>query len=275
MSTSIDQAFVKQFESDVFVAYQRMGSKFRNTIRTKDGVVGASDIFFKVGKGSAAPKTRHGLIPTMNVGHSYVECFLADQYAADWVDKLDRLKTNIDEIQLMANAGAYALGRKTDDIIITALATGANAKNVANGGVGLTKTKVLTGFEVFNGTDVPDDGMRFWSVGAQQWNNLLAIPEFISADYVDYEELPWEQGMTAKRWLGIMFYMHSGLPLATTTRTTFLYHYSSAGHCIAQDVETDITWHGDRGAHFVSNAMSMGAVKIDDAGILKVDCTEV
>jgi len=40
MSTSIDQAFVKQFESDVHLAYQRMGSKLRNTIRTKNNIKG-------------------------------------------------------------------------------------------------------------------------------------------------------------------------------------------------------------------------------------------
>lgn len=34
MSTSIAQAFVKQFEREVHEAYQRMGSKLRNTVRS-------------------------------------------------------------------------------------------------------------------------------------------------------------------------------------------------------------------------------------------------
>jgi hypothetical protein len=50
MSVSIDQAFVKQFESEVHQAYQRMGSKLRNTIRTKNGIKGSSTTFQKVGK---------------------------------------------------------------------------------------------------------------------------------------------------------------------------------------------------------------------------------
>ena len=34
MANTIDVAFIKQFESDVHMAYQRMGSKLRNTVRT-------------------------------------------------------------------------------------------------------------------------------------------------------------------------------------------------------------------------------------------------
>ena len=33
MSTSIDTAFIKQFEAEVHMAYQRMGSKLSNTVR--------------------------------------------------------------------------------------------------------------------------------------------------------------------------------------------------------------------------------------------------
>jgi hypothetical protein len=58
MSTSIDQAFVKQFEREVHQAYQRQGSKLRPTVRVKNGVLGSSTIFQRVGKGAAS--TRRG-----------------------------------------------------------------------------------------------------------------------------------------------------------------------------------------------------------------------
>ncbi len=45
MSTSIDQAFVKQFEQEVHAAYQRQGSMLRGTVRVKNGVVGSSTVF--------------------------------------------------------------------------------------------------------------------------------------------------------------------------------------------------------------------------------------
>src|ERR1700748_1161131 len=107
MSTLITQAFIKQFEAEVFQAYQRQGSKLRSTVRTKAGVIGASTVFQKVGKGVASTKARHGNVPVMNLDHSTIEIALSDYYAGDWVDKLDELKTNIDERQIIANAGAY------------------------------------------------------------------------------------------------------------------------------------------------------------------------
>ena len=45
-----------------------------------------------------------------------VEAQLVDYYVGEWIDRLDELKTNIDERQVLANTGAFALGRKTDEI---------------------------------------------------------------------------------------------------------------------------------------------------------------
>ena len=110
MSTSVDNAFMQQYEREVHVAYQRMGSKLRNTVRVKNGVTGASTTFQKVGKGTASTKARHGQVPVMNVDHTPVTCTLADYYAGDWVDKLDELKVNHDERQVTATAGGLCAG---------------------------------------------------------------------------------------------------------------------------------------------------------------------
>ena len=139
---TIDQAFIKQFEREVHEAFQRQGSKLRNTVRTINNVKGSSAIFQKVGKGTAATKVQHGMVPVMNLDHTNVECILQDYYAGDWIDHLDELKTNIDERQVIANAGAHALGRKSDEMIITAL-EGAATNVITDGNVGLTKDKVL------------------------------------------------------------------------------------------------------------------------------------
>lgn len=271
MPNSIELAFVKQFEREVHEAYQRMGSKLRPTVRSKSEVRGASTTFQRVGKGSAATKARHGQVPVMNIDHSPVECLLTDFYAGDWVDKLDELKINIDERQVIANAGAYALGRKTDELILAALA--AASLEAGTDTDGLTRAKVLEAFEMLGEADVPDDGQRTAVVGWKQWSDLLTIEEFASSDYVGADELPW-RGTQAKRWLGTLWLPHSGLPLAGSVRTCFWYHKTAVGHASGADVEVDITWHGDRAAHFVNNMMSQGACLIDDAGVIALPCLE-
>lgn len=274
MSVSINQAFVKQFEREVHESYQRLGSKLRGCVRTITNVQGSSAVFQKVGKGTAATKSTHGMVPVMNIVHTSVECPLLDYYAGDWVDRFDELRVHHDERQVIANAGAYALGRKTDELIITALAS-ATTNVISDGNVGLTKDKILQAYEVLGTADVPDDGNRFAVVGWKQWSELLKIPEFASADYNGTTSLPWAGGAQARKWMGTTWVQMSGLPIdANDIRSCFWFHKTAIGHASGSEVKTDVTWHGDRASHFVLNMMSQGASLIDGTGVVVMKSDE-
>lgn len=277
MSGSIDQAFVTQFQAEVHLAYQRQGSKLRPTIRSKANVKGASTVFQRVGRGIATSKARNNVVPVMNLEYSAVECFLQDHYAGDWIDKLDDLKTNSDEIGVLAASGAHALGRKTDELAIAALglgtreAVGTQAGQTDNDG--MTRAKVLLAFEMLGEMDVPDDGQRYAVVGWKQWSELLTLQEFSNAEYVGSEDLPWK-GTQAKRWLGATWIPHTGLTKTGVIRSCYFYHRTAIGHAVAAEIVTDVSWHGDRAAHFVNSMMSQGACLIDDAGVVRMRCKE-
>ena len=277
MSASIDQAFVKQYQAEVKEAYQRQGSKLRPMVRSKTEVRGASTVFQRVGRGTAASKTRNGVVPVMNLDHTAVECFLQDHYAGDWIDRFDELKTQHDERAVVANAGAYALGRKTDELIIAALdAATREAAGTAPGTTdddGLTRAKVLLAFEMLGEADVPDDGERYAVVGWKQWSELLTLPEFANADYVGGDQLPWK-GTQAKRWLGALWVPHSGLSRNGPLRHCYFFHRTALAHAAAAEVTTDVTWHGDRAAWFVNTMMSQGAVLVDDTGVVRMRAKE-
>jgi len=271
MSVSVDNVFVKQFEADVHLAYQQMGTKLRSSVRSKSGVVGASTTFQKVGRGTASTKSRHGIVPVMNLNHEPVECTLQDYYAGDWVDALDELKTNVDERRVVASAGAYALGRKTDELIIAAM--GSASQSVGDYTTGLSQSLILSAVEQLNANDVPDDGRRYAVVGVHQWNELLQMKEFVSAEYVGADS-PLVSGFETRKWLGITWILHNALPVTNKKRDCFIYHASAIGHACGQEVKTDISWHGERAAHFISNSMSQGAVLIDNTGIVRVKCND-
>jgi hypothetical protein len=207
----------------------------------------------------------------MNVEHTNAEATLTDYYAGEWVDRLDELKINIDERQVLANAGAFALGRMTDDLIIKALS--GSPKAAGTDSTGLTKEKVLEAFEMLGTANVPDDGQRYAIIGWKQWSDLLSLPEFSNAEFIGKDQLPW-RGSQAKRWLGTLWIAHSGLPLTSNVRSCFWYHKSAVGHAVGQDIVTDISWHGDRAAHFVSSSMSQGAILIDGDGVINLPCLE-
>ena len=111
MSTSVDVAFVRQYEKDVHHIFQLEGGHLRPSVRLKTNVVGRSTTFQKIGKGVATTKARHGVITPMNQSHTAIECALVDFYAGDWVDQLDEDKISHDERMAIAKGGAWALGR--------------------------------------------------------------------------------------------------------------------------------------------------------------------
>ncbi|AMW34744.1 hypothetical protein HEQ62_04000 [Haematospirillum jordaniae] len=272
MSVSVDKSFIKHFQADVHLAYQQYGSRLRPTVRSKGGIRGSSTVFQKVGKGTASTKARHGMVPVMNMDHTPVECILQDYYAGDWVDRLDELKTSLDERAVLVKAGAGALGRKTDELILAEMAKA--TVSALDGTTGMTREKALAAFEQLGNADVPDDGERFVIVGWKQWSELLKISEFARSDYIGPDALPW-QGTQAKRWLGSLWMPHTGLPLSEgKVRSCFWYHRTAVGHAVGSDVVTDISWHGDRAAHFVNNMMSQGAALIDTRGIVSMPCLE-
>lgn len=73
MSVSVVNAYSKDYGAQVHAAYQRQGTKLRNTVRVRNSVTGAIAVFQKVGKGLSSTKARHGKVPVMNIDHQSVD----------------------------------------------------------------------------------------------------------------------------------------------------------------------------------------------------------
>jgi len=275
MSDTIDQAFLTEFQDDVHLAYQQFGSKIRNTCRLKTNVKAETCRFQVYGSGVAGQKSRNGDVPVMNNVHSYKDATMADWYGADYVDKLDELKVNIDERQAAARSGAGALGRRIDTICVAALRLSLPAaQKVAHGSAGLTKAKVLSALEILNGDDgPPDDGERYALVGPHQWNELLNISEFKDADYTG-DLLPWTKGTEAKRWLNSTWILSNRLVLSGGYRYCLWYHRSALGLGENSEIITTIDWVAHKASYLVDSMMSAGAIRIDDGGVVEIACDD-
>ena len=261
MALDISDAFITQFESEVHVAYQRMGSKLRPLGRNITGVTGSTARFQKVGTGTAVTKARNADVAAMNLTHSSVDVTLSE------------LKTNIDERQVVALNAAAALGRKTDELITTALDGTSNT--TAHGSAGINTTKIFGVFESMGENDVPDDGQRYWVVAPDQWTELLAITAFADADFIGSDDLPYKGGMTAKRWLGYVWMVHSGLPDdGSSNRKTFCWHKSGIGVATGADIATEVNYVPEKVSNLVTSMLSQGAVLIDDNAVFEVQCSE-
>ena len=266
MANTIDTAFIKQFESEVHIAYQRMGSKLRGTVRTAGNVAGNIVRFQKIGTGSASTKSRNGNITPMELTHTTVEATMTDHYAAEFIDKLDELKTNIDERQAVATSAAAALGRKTDELLYTAMDAGANSSAIHDTGSALAKADLLSLFETFGTANVPEDGNRYLAMNPKGYADLFAITEFASSDFVGEQNLPFAGGMTMKEFLGFKIFSTS----AITAGKNMAYHTSAVGLGVNADISTEVNYVPEKASHLATSMMSMGAVVIDDNGVYEV-----
>ena len=267
---TISTSFIEEFESGVHMAYQRMGSKLRNTVRTRNGVKNKTT-FQKIGKGFATTKARHGSIAPMNLEHTNVNVTVEDYFAGEWIDDLDQLRINHDEMLIAQRSGAYALGRKTDDLIKAAMATTSSTHNETSNGITLAWSLQL--MELFGNNEVPDDGRRFVVVGWENWSQLMNIDQFSRAEFVGEADLPFPGGMSAKRWLGFTWFAHGGLDEAgsgNADRVCFAYHSDAIAHAIGADVSSNMQYHNDKDSYFVMNKMQMNSVLIDAEGVFKL-----
>src|SRR3990167_6865737 len=173
-------------EQEVHHLFQRQGGYLRAATRTKDNVVGTSTTFQKIGNGTATTKARHGVITPMNQDHTAMVCTLSDFYAGDWVDKLDEAKINHDERMAIAQGGAWALGRKVDSQIITALdGTTQTAVAWTFTSVHTVENSLLASVAALDEADVPNDGNRFVAISPLAYSAAMKVTSFASADYVD------------------------------------------------------------------------------------------
>jgi len=287
MATSITNSFITQYERDVHDVFQREGSVLKPTVRFKSDVVGSVATFQKIGTGTATTKARHGTITPMNQAHTAISTTLADFYAGDWVDKLDEAKINIDERMAIARGGAKALGRKCDDQILTTLdSTSSSTVTIAVGSSAAVRNGLLGMLEAMISNDAYEPGSMYGVMSPKLWAMASTINEFASSDYVGADGQVYNVGAPVgsfKRWAQVLWTVHSGVPnVGTSTAKVFLWNKAAIGYASGKapgnlagtmsgetSVGADITWHGDRAAHFVNHAMSGNSVMIDDGGVIE------
>lgn len=275
MANDIDDAFVTQYDSEIKLAYQRMGPHLRGTVRTSNEVTGNTVTFQKLGKGTANTKGRNSDVTPMNPTHATASATIADYYAPEYIDKLDLLKVRHDERRAIQESSVAAIGRQDDALQITALEAATTNQSTARNlsALGSTATAaVVTGIlsdhiSQLGRRDVPlQDGNLFSAVSLQVWDHLLTIDQFARSEYVGATPLaamPW----TARRWMGCEWRTHTGLTLNGTSRFILTWHKNAVGKGVGLEIGTEISYVPQKVAYLINSMTSVGYVAIDSDGI--------
>lgn len=273
----IAPAFVAQFDAEVKQAYQGM-AKLQGTLRTKNGVVGSTHRFTKIGKGIAGLHTPHADVTPMGLDYSTATATLADYVAPEYSDIFQQQKINFDERRELVMSVAGALGRRWDQASIDAMNASGTTNTVAvgigtNNGFNMAKLRRIG--KQMDQLGVPSSDRHLaWSATAKE--QLLGSTQATSSDFNSVMALVQGQIDT---FYGFKFHLiedrdEGGLTLAGNNRTLLAWHKQAVGVAVGIDMKTEINYVAEKVSWLVNGKLSLGAVAIDAEGISSITIDE-
>jgi hypothetical protein len=280
MAISISNAFVTLFDTEVKQAYQA-DAVLRNTVRLRTGVTASTHKFPKIGSGVAQVRVPQTDVTPLNVTYSQATVTLTDYIAAEYSDIFNQAKVNFDERQELVQVVAKAIGRRSDQMIIDALAASSTSLTVATsiGGAGtnLNMAKLREASRLLNTSNVPAED-RYILIHASQLSSLLSETAVTSSDFNSVKALV--QGDITS-FMGFNFITigdrtEGGLTGggSGSTRKVYAYHKMAVGMAESMAIRSEINYIPEKTSWLVSSMFSAGAVAIDAGGCVDITCTE-
>lgn len=279
MSSQLSAAYIAQFDAEVKQSYQAM-SQLAGTVRTRNGVVGSTHRFPKMGKGIASPHVNQSDVTPMGITHTNATATLSDWNAAEYSDIFMQAKVNFDERRELVQVVGNAIGRRFDQLIIAAANAASSPETVTNdiGGTdsNLNVAKLREAARKLTTNNVPMSD-RYIAVHAKNLEALLSETEVTSSDFNMVKALVQGEVNT---FLGFRFIVlgdrdEGGLTVdGSLDRTVLAWHKSALGLAQGIPPRTSIDWIPEKRSYLVCADFSAGAVAIDDEGIVQITCRE-
>lgn len=292
----MNKAFVQQFRDNLVHLAQQKGSRLRDTVMVRS-VTGKYDHVDRLGLAVAQVRTtRHGNTPQIDTPHSRRRLVLTDYEWADLIDKQDQIRMLIDPTSDYAMAGAAALGRAMDDVIISAATGNAasidssdSSSNVAfdsnmvvdedfgAADSNLTFEKLNEAKRLLRKNDIDMSEPLFAVVNASALHSLLTESEVQSIDTNTVRALV---NGDLNTFMGFRFYHSERLDgTADGTDTDpikcLFYAKSALALGIGEDITARVSERDDKSySTQVYARMSLGAVRVEEEKIAYAECVQ-
>lgn len=283
MATTIEKSHVEQFKANVIHLASQNMSRLRRTVM-EESITGKTHNFERVAGVAAIKKlSRHATTPILDVPHSRRKVNLEDYQWGDVIDAEDKIRMLISPESAYAREGAAAMARAIDDAIIAAALGNAldgdsaavalpAGQLIAAGAAGLTLAKIRSAKEILDENEADPSETRYLVVAGAQVNNLLAAVESNQSDYWAVKAIV--EGKT-DQFYGFTVIRSQRLALSGGTRSCIAYTDRALGLAVGRDVVTRIAERSDLSfATQIYLAMSLGATRVQDELVVKIDCTE-
>ena len=175
MSTQVTTAFVKQFDANVQLLVQQMGSRLRNAVTLEAGKIGEEVFMDRIGSTSAQKVTsRHADSPLISTPHDRRRVTPVDYDWGDMIDNPDKLRLLIDPASAYSVNAAMAMGRAIDEEVIGAIVGTASGSENTSGSAASTSISLDASQQV-------DANTNTYAVDSESGYTNLTVGKLIHA----------------------------------------------------------------------------------------------
>lgn len=287
MSKELSSVASEEFDAEVNHAFQTAGV-LNGTVTVRNGVVGDTYNFRRMGKGLATQRTAPSSdsIP-MDVAHDLIPVTLTDWDADEYTDIFNDKEVNFDEMRELATTISSALGRRKDQTCIDAMDAGTYSAtpaategglvgtDIGGAGTGWNVTKIRMAKKFLDKRGAPMSG-RHIATTADGLEDLLGETEVTSADYNGVRALVQGEVNT---FLGFTFHMiedrdEGGLSATANVVDNYAWHESSIGQAVGMDITSGAEWIAHKKSWLSHGEFKAGSVIRDNEGVCRIQTTE-
>lgn len=292
MPDNITVASVQQYKANVELLLQQTDSRLAGAVTTGSHVGKAASIVEQFGSATAALKTgRHADTPLMDLSQDKRWVFPLDYEWASLIDNEDQLRAIVELSSPYAAAGAAAMSRAKDDVILTAV-FGTNYKGengttsesfdttnyqvgVNTGGTAssLNVAKLQSGIQklmLANKGELMEP--VYAAISSYEHDALLKEMQVVSKDYSNSAVL--EDGRV-KRFMGTNFIVTERLNITSGNRLIPMWLKSGLYLGVWKDMVVDIGPRRDKSmANQVYICMTIGATRTQAGKSIQILCDD-
>lgn len=295
MPDNITVAAVQQYKANVELLLQQNDSRLANAVTVGSHVGKAASVVEQFGSATAQLKTgRHADTPLLDLSQDKRWVFPLDYEWASLIDNEDQLRAIIDLTSPYAQAGAAAMNRAKDDVILAAIFgtnyTGENGTTsesfgtvgsgtydvgVNTGGTAsaLNVAKLQAGIRILM-TANKGELMEpvFGAISSYEHDSLLKEVQVANNDYGGSAVLVDGK---VKRFMGVDFILTERLTITSGNRLIPLWLKSGVYLGMWQDLVAEISKRADKSyANQVYLRMTIGATRTQLGKQIRIQCDD-
>lgn len=283
MADNASVMFRTQYVDRVQAIYQQRGGKLRGMVSQPTSFNGSSEAkFFVAGKNSAYETTGPGQLNTPS-GQPITPITVALRTFTvyDHVYEWDEDRLSVDEKEVIYEAGAMAMGRKSDTVIMAEgySAVAAVSSNCDFSAGAFSAVSAIEMSKMAQKSKAPWDGNWFCPLPEQAWNEFLLNKLVNSADHVNRDDLPFMKATDSRFWNGVNWFLYveedEGDMYSTAggagKQDTLMWHLSALGWAPHTDMKVSTQWHNEIDTLSINMKMKGApkALKPSGAGIVR------